>query len=202
MKTVAGTKLRSGHTRSCGCLHRETVAELARTNPLIAEYRISDKRREQTRQQATTHGFSYHAHKPRWQNMMKRCYDQDHPAFHLYGGRGIGVFPAWRDLAAFCAWMDANLGPCPDGMSLDRYPDNDGNYEPGNVRWATQPEQIQNSRWAKLTVAAAADIRARHAAGESQQALAAEYGVTKGTIRLVVIGKTWREPSTAGGDRG
>lgn len=191
-KIVDVGKLRSGHTQSCGCLHREVVAELARTNPLIAEYRTSDKRREQTRQQATTHGLSYHAHRVRWRNMMSRCTDPDHPAFHRYGGRGIKVCPEWHDLSAFCEWIDANLGPCPAGMSLDRYPDNDGNYEPGNVRWATQPAQIQNSSWAKLTLQGAADIRARAAAGARRKTLAAEYGVSIGTVRLVVIGETWK----------
>lgn len=185
-------KLRSGHTQSCGCLHREVVAELARTNPLIAEYRTSDKRREQTRCQATKHGLSHHPHRVRWWAMMERCYNPDHPGFHLYGGRGITVCPGWHDLATFCAWMDANLGVAPKGMTLDRI-NNDGDYEPGNVKWSTQPEQLENSRACKLGMAAAAEIRARHAAGEGRQALAVEYGVSVTTIRLVVIGETWRE---------
>lgn len=127
---------------------------------------------------------------------MMRCYNPDDLGFPNYGARGIAVCPEWRDLAAFCAWMDANLGPCPEGMSLDRI-NNDGNYEPGNVKWSTQPEQIHNSRSAKLTMAAAAQIRTRHAAGESQGALARAYGVSRSAIRLVIIGETWRVAVTA-----
>lgn len=193
MKAVDNAKLRAGHTRSCGCLHREVAAELARTNPLIAEYRASDKRREQTSRHQTTHGLSRHPHNARWAGMMGRCHDTDHPQYYCYGARGIQVCPEWRDLATFCAWIDANLGQCPDGMSIDRI-NNDGNYEPGNVRWATAPQQIHNSRTAKLTMKIAEEIRRRHAAGEDRGVLAADYGVCRGTIRLVVIGETWRTP--------
>lgn len=190
-KIVDIAKLRSGHTRSCGCLHREVATELARTNPLIAEYRKSDKRREQTRELATTHGLSHHAHRVRWRNMMDRCQDPEHPHFHRYGGRGIKVCPEWHDLAAFCAWVDANLGPCPDGMSFDRV-DNDGDYEPGNVRWMTWAGQIRNSSSAKITMDIAEEIRRRYAAGEPQPALAAEFGVSRPNISLIVAGKTWK----------
>lgn len=116
--TVDLAKLRSGHTRSCGCLHRETAAEIARTNPLIAEHRVSDLRREQTRQRAETHGLSHHPHYIRWRNMVDRCTNPENANYHNYGGRGIKVCPEWRDVAVFCAWIDENLGQCPSGMSL------------------------------------------------------------------------------------
>jgi hypothetical protein len=65
-----------------------------------------------------------------------------------YGGRGIGVFEPWiESFEAFYKY----LGPCPSkDHSIDRYPNNDGNYEPGNVRWATKKEQVEhrrNNRW-------------------------------------------------------
>lgn len=190
-KVVSTGHLRSGHTTSCGCLHRELAAELARTNPLIAEYRASDLRREQSRARSTTHGLSYHAHRVRWRNMMDRCHDPENPAFHRYGGRGIKVCPEWHDLAAFCAWIDANLGPCPDGMSLDRK-DNNGNYEPGNVRWMTWAGQIRNSSSAKITMDIAEEIRRRYATGDRQGDLAAEFGVSRPNISLIVTGKAWK----------
>jgi len=111
--------------------------------------------------------------------------------YQWYGARGITVCAEWRDPAAFCAWMDENMGPCPPGMSFDRMC-NDGHYEPGNARWATPPMQIRNSRTAKITMDDATEIRRRFAAGESQQALASEFGVTRPNISQVVTGKTWK----------
>lgn len=172
-KVVDLAKLRAGHTRSCGCLHREQAVDLARIN--------------------TTNGMSKHVHRDRWANMMDRCTSPDNNHYHNYGARGIEVCPEWHDVAVFCAWIDENLGPCPPGMSMDRI-NNDGNYEPGNVRWATASQQVRNSTLAKLTADAAADIRTRRAAGETLKALAAEFGVSTGAIWFVAAGWTWREP--------
>jgi hypothetical protein len=61
-------------------------------------------------------------------------------------GRGITVCDEWRDDPfSFYRYLDEVLGPCPPGHSIDRV-DNDGNYEPGNIRWASQSEQVRNSR--------------------------------------------------------
>ena len=76
---------------------------------------------------------------------MRRCYNPASKDYRNYGARGIGVCEDWRDVRNFIAWLDSNLGPCPQGKSLDRI-DNDGNYEPGNLRWATRSEQVRNSR--------------------------------------------------------
>jgi hypothetical protein len=74
--------------------------------------------------------------------MRCRCRNPNQARFADYGGRGITVCERWRDFAAFVA--DVGMPPGP-GYSLDRI-DNDGNYEPGNVRWATSKEQARNSR--------------------------------------------------------
>jgi hypothetical protein len=75
--------------------------------------------------------------------MKARCLNSWHPYYHWYGARGIKVDPKWRDsFAAFLA--DVGVKPSPD-HTLDRI-DNDGNYEPGNVRWATWAEQTINKR--------------------------------------------------------
>jgi hypothetical protein len=76
--------------------------------------------------------------------MKQRCYNPNNRNFPNYGGRGITVCAAWRD--DFAAFLhDMGPRPSPD-HSLDRFPDNDGNYEPGNVRWATPDQQRGNMR--------------------------------------------------------
>lgn len=73
-----------------------------------------------------------------WNDMKKRCLNLRHRKYPRYGGRGISICPAW--LHSFRQFLD-DLGPCPDkALSLDRI-DNDGNYEAGNVRWATSAQQ-------------------------------------------------------------
>ncbi len=79
-----------------------------------------------------------------WAMMVARCYDPNVRSFPRYGGRGIAVCDRWRESFASFA---SDIGPRPSRKhSLDRYPNRDGNYEPGNVRWATQKEQMHNSR--------------------------------------------------------
>src|SRR6185437_11332096 len=128
-KIVDAANLRIGNTASCGCLHKE-----------------------QLRQRNIRHGLAHrHEHYARWGDMMGRCLNPESTSFHQYGGRGITVCPEWRDPATFCAWMDANMGSCPPGMSFDRM-DNNGNYEPGNVRWNDNAGQARNTRLTKLTM--------------------------------------------------
>ena len=81
----------------------------------------------------------------RWQGMMRRagwpCAEKREDA-HNYVGRGITVCERWRLFKNFFE----DMGECPEGLTLDRFPDNDGNYEPGNCRWATWDEQAANRR--------------------------------------------------------
>jgi hypothetical protein len=81
----------------------------------------------------------------RWYGMLARCLNPNVRAYKHYGGRGITVCDRWRDFEAFSKDISELIGPCPPGMSLDRI-DNDGNYEPGNVRWATPADQARNKR--------------------------------------------------------
>lgn len=127
---VLGASLGNGNTSSCGCLHREQMSERFRkhgardrSSPLASEYEI-------------------------WCGMIKRCENQGSAAFEYYGARGVRVCERWR--ASFAAFLD-DVGRRPSkAHSLDRYPDKNGNYEPGNVRWATAREQAQNTRRNRL----------------------------------------------------
>lgn len=123
---VDGSHLTTGHTVSCGCL-----------------------RTEQLRKRHTKHG---HAGAERtatyqsWASMRARCLNPDHHDYANYGGRGITVSDTWSDFAVFLA----DVGTRPRGTSIDRI-DNDGNYEPGNVKWSTRLEQNNNRRKRRWT---------------------------------------------------
>lgn len=79
-----------------------------------------------------------------WRAMRERCERPAHPFYADYGGRGIKVCDRWRDAGGFARFL-IDLGPRPEGTTLDRI-DVDGNYEPGNVRWASKQQQRWNRR--------------------------------------------------------
>ena len=89
----------------------------------------------------TTHGQRSASEYHRWVAMKQRCLNKNDSEYARYGGRGISIAPEFMTFEGFIAYM----GPCPEGLSLDRI-DNEGNYEPGNVRWASYTTQARNQR--------------------------------------------------------
>ena len=155
-KIVTIYPLQDGTTKSCGCLQREAVIR---------------------------HGESGVNRTPTyrsWQNMIARCTQPANPAFKHYRKRGITVCDHWRDYLNF----KADMGERPEGLTLDRI-NNDGNYEPGNCRWATRQEQA-NNRITNLWF----DYKGK---AYTLADLARETGVSKETLRhrLVRNSKQW-----------
>jgi len=88
-----------------------------------------------------THGLTGTRTYGAWRAARERCHDPKNKKYADYGGRGIRFHEGWEDIQAFVA----HIGLAPDGAELDRI-DCNGNYEPGNVRWASRKEQMRNTR--------------------------------------------------------
>jgi hypothetical protein len=91
----------------------------------------------------TRRGVSSHELRGLWRNMIDRCMNPDAHNYRWYGATGVGVCERW--LTSFDAFVQ-DVGPRPPGCTLDRFPNKHGNYEPGNVRWATKDQQANNAR--------------------------------------------------------
>lgn len=83
-----------------------------------------------------------------WLAMRRRCYDEGDQSYKRYGGRGVTVCQRWRE--SFAAFLE-DVGPAPSSRhTIDRHPNTRGNYEPGNVRWATKSEQARTTSNARI----------------------------------------------------
>ena len=151
---VIGNKLQQGRTVSCGCKKQEIMSNMAavgRTN--------------------RAHGRTNTTEFRTWTSMLTRCFNPRSEDYPRYGGRGITVCDRWREFKQFLA--DMGIKPSPR-HSIDRI-NNDGNYEPGNCRWATQTEQSRNRSTTRLLTF--------HDKTQSVEAWAVEYGIKADTLR-------------------
>jgi hypothetical protein len=88
----------------------------------------------------------YHELYNTWRKIKERCYNPNAINYGRYGAKGVRFYEPWRkDAGVFIRYLEENLGPRPAGMTLDRYPNKDGDYEPDNLRWATPKEQAENT---------------------------------------------------------
>ena len=131
----------------CGNIFETTAAALLRgTTISCGHYRRNKASETAKNKKRKTHGLSNTKIYFVWQEIKQRCNNQKRPGYKNYGGRGISICKEWSDsFELFYLYVSKLEHFGEPGFSIDRI-NNDGNYEPGNVRYADRKTQYQNSR--------------------------------------------------------
>lgn len=125
-----------------------------------------------------------------WINMKNRCLNINSEKYHRYGKRGILIYKKWvNNFDNFSSYILSAIGDKPSKKhSLDRIDNNKG-YEPKNLKWSTNEEQIRNSSQAKLNIEKVEEIKKSKDIAKN---LAKKYNVSKYTIYRVKSGRSWK----------
>ncbi len=137
----------------------------------------------------TKHGLSRDPLHKTWRAMIDRCTNSKSQFFQHYGGRGISVCSQWFSFDVFKKDVEQGYQP---GLQLDRI-NNNGNYEPQNVRWATRTTNVRNSRATKLNEQDAGAIKSLLNMGQRQNRIAQMFDVSEAAIKKINDKKTWKE---------
>lgn len=163
---VNSNKLRTGHTRSCGCFRDETTGTRVRK-----------------------HGQHRSPAYRTWDSMIQRCNNPGSTQYYKYGARGVTVCEEWGNFINFYR----DMGDRPEGHTIDRK-DNDLGYFKENCRWATPVEQAQNKRTPCTSFARAEEIRSLREDGASRKEIAQETGIGLGSIGGIIYANKVSKP--------
>jgi len=165
-----GSHLKSGNTKSCGCLNKD----LARLKVFKHGHAAIGKKTK-----------TYIA----WKNMRIRCNNPKDKAYKWYGARDITVCKGWNDFRNFLE----DMGEAPKGLTIERT-DNDGNYEPNNCKWDTYTQQARNRRNNKLNPLKVQVIKKLlKESNLTQKDIAEIFHVANKTINKINNNKQWKD---------
>lgn len=166
--SISTRHLKIGNTKSCGCFKKEYDSE-----PI--------------------HGYSHHPLYVKWSSIKARCTNKENISYKNYGGRGIKLCSEWfNNPEKFIEYVIVLENYGLKGYSLDRI-NNDGDYEPRNVRWATREQQRQNSRNLVFNPELIKKIRHHYnTKGGTYKELSELFNTNVNNIYDILTNKTWK----------